>query len=164
MKCPTCNSNDMSVTRNGVYRYAESGLPNAVLVGIEVRRCPNCGEEMPVIQRIAELHRAMAMMVIGKKSRLAGAEIRFLRKFLGHSSEDFASLIGVARSTLSRWENNKEQPGTTVDRFLRLLVVTEKRVDGYEAKQLSGIEDSARTAPIVRFERKSSGWSHADGP
>jgi putative zinc finger/helix-turn-helix YgiT family protein len=107
------------------YRYAESGLPNVVLVGIEVRRCPKCGEEAISIPRIEELHKTLAMALIHERARLASYEIRFLRKWLGLSGVDFARRMGVNQATVSRWESTeKPQPmGPIADRLLRMLVV-----------------------------------------
>lgn len=42
--------------------YAESGLPNVVLVGVVVRRC-QCGYQEVVVPRVAELHRTLAKLL-----------------------------------------------------------------------------------------------------
>ena len=57
MKCPQCRS-EMTTTREN-HRWGASGLPNVVLVDVEVRRCPVCGESAVMIPRIAALHRAL---------------------------------------------------------------------------------------------------------
>jgi len=42
------------------YRYAESGLSNVILQGIEAADCPKCGNAAVIIPRMAKIHRAIA--------------------------------------------------------------------------------------------------------
>lgn len=134
MKCASCGAADVKVT-NEAYKYDECGLPNVTLLNVEIRRCRTCGEEIAVIPRIAELHGVLARAVVEHQSRFSGAQVRFLRKYLGYSGADFSEIVGVSRETLSRWENDKETIGPVADRLLRLLVVQEKRVQDYNAAQ-----------------------------
>jgi YgiT-type zinc finger domain-containing protein len=62
MKCPQCRHEMVRTIEN--HRYAESGLSNVVLVGVEVQHCQNCGENLVSIPRIEGLHRAIAMALI----------------------------------------------------------------------------------------------------
>lgn len=89
MKCPQCRNEMICKTEN--HRYAESGLPNVVLVGVEVEHCENCGEHLVSIPDIEGLDRALAMALIRHPGRLAPNEIRFLRKWLGWSGVDSRS-------------------------------------------------------------------------
>ena len=123
---------------------------------MEVRRCTACGEELPVIPQISQLHRALAQVIIEQRVRLSGADIRFLREYLGHSRQGFANLVGVARETLSRWEKGKDAIGPSADRLLRLLVVQEKRVENYDVAHLSRIDEGQ--APNFRMSRSGSDW------
>ena len=119
-KCKQC-SGEMAFTRE-VYRYNESGLPNVILKDVEIRRCPTCGTQEVPIPRVAELHRAIALALVHKPARFLGAEVRYLRKYMGWSGVDFASHMGVNPETVSRWENEKEAISSTSDRLLRLIV------------------------------------------
>lgn len=158
MKCSVCGSAELTITHEP-YKYDESGLPNITLANIEIRRCGHCGEELPAIPRIAELHKAIARTVVEREAKLSGAEVRFLRKYLGHSGADFAALIGVSRETVSRWENDKEPIGGTSDRLLRLLVVHDKRVQGYDtAEQFSKIDETGKPPPLLSFSEEGSSW------
>jgi YgiT-type zinc finger domain-containing protein len=152
--CRSCSKAEMK-TGTETYRYQESGLPNVVLVGIEVRRCPECGLVLP---RVAELHRAIALSVIHKPSRFSGLEVRYLRKYLGWSGADFARHIGVDPSTVSNWENDKEPIGTVSDRSLRMMVAIGAQVVNYSLDELTKI-DGERTPPVeVRLSPKARGW------
>src|SRR5215203_2238863 len=99
-KCRTCGKTEMTA-RTETYLYTESGLPNVVLVGVEVRRCSSCGHHELVLPRIAELHRTITHAIIRKPFRLSGLEVRYLRKYLGWSGVDFARHVGVDPSTVS---------------------------------------------------------------
>lgn len=114
-------------------------LPGATLLGVPVHRCPECGEYEVESPRIEDLHRALASIVIRKTGRLAGDEIRFLRKCLGWSGADFAKAIGATAETVSRWEAGKQQMGPQADRLLRLLVVCTQPVQDYSVDVLSNI-------------------------
>jgi putative zinc finger/helix-turn-helix YgiT family protein len=156
MKCPECNEPMTSSTEN--YSYAASGLPHVTLVGVEVRRCPACGEHEAVIPKIEQLHKTLSRGVIGKKARLTGAEIRFLRTYLGWSGVDFAKHMGVTAETISRWENGREQMNPVADRLVRLMVVTKSPVADYSLDDLLDLNDHA--APVrLRITAKKGGWN-----
>ncbi len=157
-KCRNCGKDEMTA-RAETYLYAESGLPNVVLVGVEVRRCPSCGHHELVLPRVTELHRTIAHAVIHKPARLSGAEVRYLRKYLGWSGADFAGQRW-RRSflTVSNWETDSDPIGTSSDRLLRLMVAHGRPVEEYSLDELAKIEDK-RTPPIeVRIAPKAHGW------
>ena len=58
MMCMRCGA-AITVAREN-FLYTASGLPNVTLVGVEVRRCPSCGEFEVAIPRIEDLHRTIA--------------------------------------------------------------------------------------------------------
>ncbi|WP_437713418.1 type II TA system antitoxin MqsA family protein [Sorangium sp. So ce448] len=156
-KCRTCGKTELTA-RAETYLYTESGLPNVVLVGVEVRRCTSCGHHELVLPRVTELHRTIAHAVIHKPARLSGAEVRFLRKYLGWSGTDFAKHMGVDPSTVSNWENDKDPIGPTSDRLLRLMVARGAPVDDYSLENLTKIENTRRPPMEVRLSPKGKGW------
>src|SRR2546425_3135547 len=101
MKCTECGT-QMKARREN-YRYDECGLRHVTLMGIEVRRCPRCGNYEVSIPHVEKLHRLIARVVIEKTTRFTGEEVRFLRKSLGWSGSDFAKRMGVTDETVSRW-------------------------------------------------------------
>lgn len=133
MKCHECN-NEMvkSVER---YHYKESGLKNVFLGDLPVYRC-QCGEEFATIPRVVELNAVIALDLIKKKSFLRGEEIRFLRKNAGLNAKLFAEYLGVDKSTLSRWENNKQDLNKANDRLIRLIYANMKGLAAEEIKRL----------------------------
>lgn len=155
MKCDACGEPMTSAREN--YSYTASGLPYVTLVGIEIRRCKACGEHEVVIPKIEQLHRAIAVAVVGKRPRLTAAEVRFLRKYLGWSGADFAKHMGVTAESVSRWENEREQMSPVADRLLRLMVMTRAPVSEYDLDSLAVLEDEP--APVrLRVEAAKGGW------
>ncbi|GAC1352848.1 MAG: hypothetical protein NVSMB1_19850 [Polyangiales bacterium] len=155
MKCMQCGGSMTSAREN--YKY--ESLPGATLVSVEVHRCPKCGELEVAIPRIEELNRTLARTVIAKRTRLAPAEIRFLRKWLGFSGADFARHMGVRAETVSQWENGHEPVGPQSDRLLRLMVATREPLEAYQLDILTEI-NSDKAPPIrVGLKAARNGWS-----
>ena len=157
-KCRTCGKAELTSSVE-TYLYAESGLPNVTLVGVEVRRCPSCGDHQLVLPRVTDLHRAIAHAVITKRARLSGAEVRYLRKYLGWSGVDFAKHIGADPSTVSNWETEKDPIGMASDRLLRMMVAHGAPVDEYPLDELTKIENERQPPLAVRLSPKANGWA-----
>jgi putative zinc finger/helix-turn-helix YgiT family protein len=129
MKCLNCGAPTKS--RKGNYHYTESGLPNIVLAGVEIRSCAKCGEREVVIPRLEQLHRAIARIVIQLEAKLGAEQIRFLRKYLGWSQADLAAYMSIEPETVSRWETGNQEIGPVADRLLRLLVNNREPATSY---------------------------------
>jgi len=111
----------MEETR-GDYPFPESGLPNVVLKDIRLLKCPECGNVEPLIHGAKGLMRTLALAVIHKPTPLCGVEIRFLRKHIGWKAIEMAGVLGVDKTTFSKWENDQVPIGPQSDRLLRLIV------------------------------------------
>jgi putative zinc finger/helix-turn-helix YgiT family protein len=155
MKCKRCSA-PIELSR-GNYDYSSCGLP-VTLCDVQVRACPTCGERSAAIPRIEELHQAIAMAVIRKPARFTGAEVKFLRKYLGWSGVDFARHIGVQPEVVSRWENDRENIGPANDRLLRLLVANREPVSHYPVEDLEKIADESKPS-IVRARVERNAWA-----
>jgi putative zinc finger/helix-turn-helix YgiT family protein len=118
--CVECGSGVERVRKD--YHFVESGLDNVILREIEVDVCPECGDS-PRIQRIEDVLLTIAAGLIAKPYELTGKEVRFLRKTLEVSVEDFARKLGVDRSHLSRLENGALAISRQTDRLVRALVL-----------------------------------------
>lgn len=154
MKCSDCGG-ELSITR-ARHHYTACGLPNVYLDGVETRTCPACGTSEVAIPRVALLHRLIAREVANNAARLTGAEIRFLRKYLGWSGRDMARHFGVTPETVSRWENDKEPMGATADRLLRVLAMRAEPVEAYPTERLSEVA-LADPADVSLFAAATSG-------
>ncbi len=131
MKCHECNS-EMKKSKE-LYHYTESGLDNVYLADLAVYRC-ECGEFFASIPEIIKLNSRVGITLIKKKTLLKGQEIKYLRKNAGLNAKAFAEYIGIDKSTLSRWENNKQPVDKSNDRMIRLFYAVFKGIPTEEIK------------------------------
>lgn len=159
MKCESCSKGEM-VTRRENFRYKGSGLPGVTLRNVEVSRCSACGEYEVSIPRIEALHRAIALDLIEKPTRLTPEEIRFLRKYIGLSGADFAKMMHVDPSTVSRWEKGIQPMGEVSDTLLRTHVLLRKPVEHYPFDKLSEVAKEAPEPLRIALKPAADGWKH----
>lgn len=151
MKCTECGESMVSTREDRPY----SKLPGVLLLGVEVLRCPKCGESEVVIPKPNQLGDLLARQLIQKRDRLVGPEIRFLRTHLGLPGAELARRMGVSPETISRWENGKDTMGPVADRLLRLLVAGDM-----PREALGEIGDDPKPLRLaVRASR--AGWKEA---
>jgi putative zinc finger/helix-turn-helix YgiT family protein len=156
MKCPECGT--AMRTKKERYRYDECGLKYVTLAGVEVNRCPRCGNHEVSIPHIEELHRLIARVLIEKRTRFRGEEVGFLRKSLGWSGADFAKHMGVTNQTVSRWENDAAPIGPQADRLLRLIVAQGRLTMQYPTERLARINPNKASATRVELETRGEQW------
>ncbi len=154
--CADCGSRMRTQKEN--YRYDECGLRYVTLLGVEISRCPACGNYEISIPHIEELHRLIARVLIEKMTRLTGAEVRFLRKSLGWSGSAFAKRMGVTEETVSRWENDAAPIGSQADRLLRLMVAQGRLTMSYPTENLVKINPRKATATRVEVQSSDEQW------
>jgi len=118
MKCHACGG-EMKIAKVKSYEYKECGLPTVLLSGINRHTCRNCREEYVDIPKINQLHRLIGMTLCCRKEKLSGIEIRYLRKEMGLRAIDFARVLSIQPETLSRIENDTQDAGDTLEKFMR---------------------------------------------
>ena len=133
MKCSECGS--VVDENKGSYRYTESGLDNVYLANIPVCKC-SCGASVPSIFRLSRLHELIALNLVEKISLLNGNEIRFLRKNLRVPSKIFAKMLGVGKTTLSKWENDTQNHSEGYDRLIRNVFMIAKGIGRSEQQRI----------------------------
>ena len=124
MKCGECGQDYMEST--GDYHFKSSGLDNAYIADANLIKC-GCGVGLK-IKAMGSVLDELANAVINKPGPLNGQEIRYLRKNAGLSAREFARMLEVNHTTLSKWENGKA-PGRPNDLLIRLAYAALK---GYE--------------------------------
>jgi len=155
MKCIECAA-ELKVDHKD-HRYAEAGLDNVTLVGIEVRTCPNCGGEEFVIPHIEELHKLLAFALASKEGSLTPDEIRFLRKYLGLSGAALSKQTGVRAESESRWENGKKLMEAPSERLLRLMVYNMKPMEYYPIEMLAEVANGEKQVALKVRAKASIG-------
>lgn len=118
MKCEYCNKEMKIITENN-YKYEESGLNNIYLESIKLYNCADCGIKLPIIEKILNLHKAIARAIVLEPVPLNGADIRFLRSERGLKAKDLAKLLRVDVATISRWETDAQELRSQSDALIR---------------------------------------------
>lgn len=136
--CPECG--ERAEIKRGDYKFTESGLKNVILSGIEIIHCPKCGDS-PIIPAMSQLMRVMAVAVAAKPWPLTGEEVRFLRKFVGKTQDQFAELMRVDKTTISKWENNEYTIGDQSDMLIRVVAIG---LGGLRKKELNEVIENFR--------------------
>ena len=159
MNCVECGKGPVEVRREN-HRYVECGLDTVTLQNLEVRHCRECGETEWVTPDVEGLHALIANVVASKPERLLPQEIKFLRKYLGHSSKNFSQTIGVRSETVSRWESadDPQQMDLSTERFLRLMVFHERPANHYPQARLEDTAVKHSAARKFRFTAGPTGW------
>jgi putative zinc finger/helix-turn-helix YgiT family protein len=152
-QCSDCGSE--ALVERGTYRFRESGLDNVVLKGIEIVKCSACGNEEPIIPNLDGLLRIIAVAIVTNRLPLTGAEVRYLRKYLGMSGDQFARILHTDKSTLSKWETGAVNIGSKSDLLIRAVALNLGRGLRDEAERVTrNFEhiDEESTAPPNRIE------------
>ena len=120
MKCRECGEEAKPI--EGKYHWTEVGLDNVYIEGDGVKQweCAN-GHKTVQIFATGKLLDVLAGAVAGKKDRLTGKEVRFLRKSIKMRANKMASLLGMRPESYSKIENGHEEVGSRVDRMVRLI-------------------------------------------
>jgi len=132
------------------YRYTESGLDNVAIRGV---RFPtdDAGEECIIIQNINGLHKAIAHVIVTRRSSMNGKELRFLRTELGMTQAELASMLHREPLAVSRWERAESPIDANAETIVRLHAIQALKLpDSPEVKEVAGwCIQSAETPPIV---------------
>jgi len=152
-QCSDCGSE--ALVERGTYRFRESGLDNVVLKGIEIIKCSACGNEEPILPNLDGLLRVIAVAIVTNRLPLTGAEVRYLRKYLEMSGDQFARILHTDKSTLSKWETGAVNLGSKSDLLIRSVALNLGRGLRDEAERVTrNFEhiDEESTAPPKRIE------------
>ena len=119
-----CGCGEQTTVIRGDYLFVESGLSNVTLHGVELLKCDECGSLTPVLSEINKLMQVIAEALVLKPSQLTGKEVRYLRKYIGFTGEQFGKKLGLTKEHVSRMENEKYPVGTQTDRLIRYVAIS----------------------------------------
>jgi YgiT-type zinc finger domain-containing protein len=150
-QCDNCGSEARIV--RGDYEFKETGLRDFVLLDIELVKCGKCGDVDPILFQVDELMHIAAVAILQKPYRLQGEELRFLRKHIDLNQEEFARLLHVDKTTLSKWENNGDPIGLQSDLLARAVVISrDKRLEKRAADHIRAFDKIVDKQKRVRVE------------
>jgi transcriptional regulator with XRE-family HTH domain len=143
-----CGCGEQATLTSGDYLFVESGLNNVTLHGVELLNCDMCGTLTPVLSKINELMQVIASALVLKPSQLTGKEIRFLRKYIGFTGEQFAGKLSLTKEHISRIENDKHPVGAQTDRLIRYLAISARPNLKNEMERLFERLDAIKDEPV----------------
>ena len=133
------------------------GIP-VILKDAAVVESDAAGDETVTIPDMDALVAAIAVSRCLEPGKLAGAEIRFMRKALGMTQAEFADMLEIDPATVSRWENDGQVLGGFAEKCLRHLVCDTFRAEfpyfDYDPKLISYMKitvpaEGERIEPMV---------------
>lgn len=119
-KCFMCGGKLKTKMVNN-YPYTISGLSNVQIDCVVQHNCLSCDEVYTELQQVDKIHEEIGTNICHKQERLAGEELRFLRKELRFKGVDFARILSVSPEHLSRLENGQKEISEITDKFVRML-------------------------------------------
>jgi putative zinc finger/helix-turn-helix YgiT family protein len=151
--CPTCCKKTVqsaTIEHVAEVKY-ESRTYSVEIPDLKVGKCSVCGEVYFDLDTDAQID-----TVFRRNLRLLTAEqIRAGRKRLGLKQEEIADALGIAKATITRWENRKLIPSRVMNRVLKayfrsksfreLLVVI-------DADSSIGVDEAEETPVVVAGE------------
>jgi len=120
-RCLKCSS-PFRRTR-GDHRYVESGLSFVVLSQCILLVCIACDVSAAVLPNAETLHIAIVEKLLRVPARFTGEVIRFVRRSLKLTGDEFAGLLGTSRVEVSRWENEHSGMHGLTELRLRLQMI-----------------------------------------
>jgi putative zinc finger/helix-turn-helix YgiT family protein len=120
-RCTECG--EPQELRRKTVMYPESGLENVQLVNVPAWVCVNGHEEIE-IPAVTALHELIAHLIIRKPAALTSAEIKFLRRRVDLTANEFSAHLGITPIHLSRVENGRRRPAKSLDLLIRLATAS----------------------------------------
>lgn len=165
----TCsNCGQPAEIQKGDFPFIRQPGLNVHLYDVDLIVCSACGNVDPVIPKVNEVLRRIAEAIVEKKYRMTGAEVRFLRKYLGMTAEQFSHLLHVDKTTVSKWENDEDPVGQQSDLLIRSLVLLKdeklRSIAGTAEDHFVQIQD-ARRRPKINYDLLTGdlGYANAAG-
>lgn len=89
--------------------------------GVPHCKCESCGSVEYDADAMEKMTAAINEAYRERKDLLSPGEIKQIRKMLGLTQEEFQTLLGVGKTTVSRWERGRIVQGKPEDNLMRLL-------------------------------------------
>lgn len=139
-----------------MYHFTDGGLRNVWLQnGFEIKQTAY-GESVS-IEHVDGLTRAICTALIRKKSRLTGAEFRYIRTTMLLSQASAGKALGRTEQAVAIWEKTGRIP-KFADILIRVLYAQHTNGNEKIKNIIHAMNDAERTIHLV-MEETSKGWS-----
>lgn len=133
------------------YTYTGLGFP---IILTDVLIVEDRGYEYPLINHKEIMSRVACSLVLSSQ-KLDGARLKFIRRFMNKSLDQFAEIIGdTVKSTVHSWEKNKAKVCPMTDlqlKRVRLSLKTELVAEiskKFDLAMINDIVDEEKIAPL----------------
>jgi putative zinc finger/helix-turn-helix YgiT family protein len=166
--CTECGSGRVEETILPEHTEDLGGIVVALMNSVRVHRCDGCGERETEIPDLRGLTRAVAMARALHPALLSGREVKFLRRALDMSQQEFAGAMEIRPETVSRWENEVPGTGGMTEKLVRhnvcaLLHELVPAID-YQPAQIARMRlrplEEGESLPVFQFERVIVKYDH----
>lgn len=89
--------------------------------GVPHYKCESCGSVEYDADAMEKMTAEVNELYRKRKGLLSPSEVKQVRKMLGLTQEEFQALLGVGKTTVSRWERGRIVQGKPEDNLMRLL-------------------------------------------
>jgi transcriptional regulator with XRE-family HTH domain len=111
---------------------------------------------MPLLPDIQKAKFPISIQLLTHTGRVTGPILRFFRKAIGLTADEFATLIGTTRVEVSRWENGHVQMSGLRELQVRLEIADKLLPSGPEAARI-------REEVIMVMTRRYDPSAHVEG-
>lgn len=142
-----------------MYHFTDGGLRNVWLAnGYKVENTPY-GEAV-CFQDLHGLTKAICLALIRKKSKLTGAEFRYIRQAMLLSQASLGKTMGRTDQAVALWEKRSMVP-KFADMMIRVIYAA--HADGNEKVKniIHSLNDAERTIQII-LKDTPKGWTHTE--
>ena len=118
------------------------------------------------VERLDDLHKAIALHIVAHRKRLSARQFKFLRKQMNATQNEMAKILGVDAQTIARYEKAETAISGPADHLVRFMYVysqlpeREKRAAIERIRQLIETDDPSSAHPAT-FRSTRSGWLEA---
>lgn len=142
-----------------MYRFTDGGLRNVWLAnGYVIEKTPY-GETVS-IQDLSGLVQAICKALIRKKTRLTGAEFRYLRQAMLMSQATLGKALGRTDQSIAGWEKRGQIP-KFADTMLRVVYAAQANGDEKIKNIIHAMNDADRAMNFIMKESKR-GWTSTE--
>ena len=166
-KCPICKQGHLraSLVTHDLGRLL--GMVQVKVENMPALKCDRCGKITvtgPVIDGVSMLLAAHIL----SNPRIGPYEVRFLRKLLGDTQDEFADKLSVDRVTVNRWENSDGDIEGITSEAIRLHSYLRLRgrsmvIDSIASALLSPKRGPARAKGETPIKRRGNAGYALDG-
>ncbi len=118
--------------KRSTFVYTDLGVP-IKLVNAPMKKM---GGKWVIDLDMELLQRVVLEAMIHKPSLLSGSEIRYIRKYMYLSMEEFGKIFGVSHASVSKWEHSKNGITPSSDVYIRLHIMEYLKVKDVEFRKL----------------------------